>query len=316
MYQKASAQKIAADWIARGDRGLSPEQQKKMAAWEAADPRHAVELARLRNTWRVLGTADEVPGMMEYARGLEQKALRRRQRPAWTAKVYLASGIAAAVMLVWTLGWTPTGLKPKAAESGRYSVIPSSAQRLTLSDGSIVELNGDSAVEPAFSATERQVRLLRGEAHFDVMKDPARPFSVTAGAVVVRAVGTAFNVRMETAAVEVLVTEGKVRVNDAARGEPLLANAAVPAGDVPPMMAKDPVSMETPVLVAGQKAVFSNATPAAVAPVAVTAAEMAHRLAWQDTQFVFDRTPLADAVAAFNRFNRRNCPGRRNLLSV
>jgi len=300
---KASFQKVAADWIARSDRGLSPQEQEELAAWEAADPRHAAELARLRNTWNVLGATDEVPGMVDFARRLERKALRRAHRPAWTP-TWIAAGMAAVVVVAWTLGWTPATLKPQAPDVARYSVIPSSAQRLTLSDGSIVELNGDSAVEPVYSTTERQVRLLRGEAHFDVVKDLARPFSVVAGAVVVRAVGTAFNVRIEPAAVEVLVTKGKVQVDDSVRGETVSANAAVLVGDVLPAKSKHSISKETHVLVAGQKAVIANATPTAVVPVAVTAAEIARSLAWQGTQFIFDRTPLADAVAAFNRFNR------------
>src|SRR5260370_1274200 len=66
------------------------------------------------------------------------------------------------------------------------------------------------------------VRLTRGEAHLAVAKDSSRPFIVTAGGVSVRAVGTAFNVRRVEQRVEVFVTEGKVRIDSAAKGESLL----------------------------------------------------------------------------------------------
>jgi transmembrane sensor len=86
---------------------------------------------------------------------------------------------------------------------------------VTLPDGSVLQLNTDSVVETAYSPTERRVRLKKGEAFFSVAKNPQRPFWVDVGAVSVRAVGTAFNVRFRPEAVEVLVKEGKVSVNQA-----------------------------------------------------------------------------------------------------
>jgi len=311
MYRGAAVEKAAGDWIARCDRGLSPQEEQEFAAWEAADPLHAAELERLRATWRSLDTADEVPEIMRFARDLDGQAPRPMRRPAWTTASWAAVGAAAAVTVAWTL-WQRPQPEESAGATARYSVVPSSAQRLTLSDGTVVELNGDSAVEPAYSATERRVRLLRGEAHFAVRTDAARPFTVEVGDIAVHAVGTAFNVRFDAEVVEVLVTEGRVRVDDTVRGLNLLAESpGVPARDngaagrndsedLVPERAAPPV----PLLTAGQKAVISVAVPVVVSPVAVTMADIARSLAWQGTQFVFDRTPLAEAVAAFNSFNR------------
>ena len=60
-----------------------------------------------------------------------------------------------------------------------------------LDDGTVVELNGGAEIEVQFTAAERRLRLVRGEAHFQVAKNPLRPFVVEAGGVAVRAVGTA-----------------------------------------------------------------------------------------------------------------------------
>jgi transmembrane sensor len=261
----------AADWLARRDRGLSPEEAEQFAAWEAADARHTAELTRLDATWRLLDTADEVPDIMQLAHEMEATEKRPTARRRWRPWALAAAGLGVAAVLAMT--WTAflrapwlletAGRAPAAAAGNRsYHVVPGAAQRLTLADGTLVELNADSAVNTAFSATERTVQVLRGEAHFAVVKDAVRPFVVHAGNVTVRAVGTAFNVRIDSTAVEVLVTEGRVRVDDAARGESLLA------------------------------------------PATATPADIERLLAWRSPQLVFERTSLEDAVAAFNSFNR------------
>jgi transmembrane sensor len=169
-------------------------------------------------------------------------------------------------------------------------------RKLELPDGSTVRLNTDSSIGIAFSAGERRVRLRRGEAHFTVAKNPARPFFVEAGGIAVRAVGTAFNVRLRTAGVEVLVTEGKVRVSDPAR-------AASLAGPESPVAAP-----EMPLVNAGERMVIPAVgwpaelvTP--VAAMAVPAAEIERALAWQDQRIDVVAVPLAELVAEFNRYN-------------
>jgi ferric-dicitrate binding protein FerR (iron transport regulator) len=81
-----------------------------------------------------------------------------------------------------------------------------------LPDGTRVELNAGTEFVVEFTPGVRAVRLVRGEALFAVPKNPARPFVVGAGAVSVRAVGTAFAVRHGAAVVGVLVTEGRIAV--------------------------------------------------------------------------------------------------------
>jgi transmembrane sensor len=171
-------------------------------------------------------------------------------------------------------------------------------RELALPDGSTVRLNTDSTIEIAFAAGERRVRLRRGEAHFTVAKDSAWPFFVEAGGIAVRAVGTAFNVRLRTGGVEVLVTEGKVRVSDPVR-------ATGPAKPEIPGAAPD-----LPLLNAGERMLIpvagSPAEPVTpVAPVLVPAAEIERALAWQDQRIEVVAVPLAELVAEFNRYNGR-----------
>jgi transmembrane sensor len=80
----------------------------------------------------------------------------------------------------------------------------------TLDDGSVLTLNSNSQVEVSYTLSKRVINLISGEAHFDVISDPNRPFEVYAGNRMVKAIGTAFSVYRLKNTIEVLVTEGKV----------------------------------------------------------------------------------------------------------
>jgi transmembrane sensor len=270
----------AADWLAlREERPLTSAEAAAFAAWRAADPRHEAAVAEFAAAWRTFDALRAYP--RPAAAPHDPEFFTRPRRASWLRPVLFATAAAAAV-LVASL-WLPRPAGPVAA------AVASSTLRLE--DGSEVELRSGAEVRPEFTAGERRVRLVRGEAHFTVAKNPARPFIVEAGEVAVRAVGTAFNVRLEAAAVDVIVTEGVVRI-----GAPAAADSAA-----------------DPVLHAGQRTVFSAAPAApAAAPVVETLAlaELDRALAWQTSRLVFDATPLAEVAAQFSRHT-----GRRIVLA-
>jgi len=211
----------------------------------------------------------------------------RRRR--W--RLILASGGCAAMILAggssfWPISReiaepAPTFARPVFAPTTATVIAPS---RQTLPDGSLVELKEGAAIANAFTAERRSVTLLRGEAHFQVVKDPARPFVVTAGEVAVRAVGTAFSVQFDAIAVEVLVTEGQVAVEQSrgvpGAGAPLDAAATVKAGKR--------------ALIRRAEGEFSPEVST------IEASVLAKRLAWRVPQLEFSRTPLPEIVALMN----------------
>lgn len=281
----------AAAWLARHDRGLTAVEEREFAEWQSADPHHAEEYARLEAEWRSFDFAQADPELAAMARALDE---RTRPQARWRKLAWVGSLAAAAAVVLGTITWShrsAPGIGAQPASSAlTYQVVPSSSRQITLEDGSIVSLRGDSEVATDFTPAERRVRLLRGEAHFAVAKNPDRPFIVSAGGVAVRAVGTAFNVRMDSAAVEVLVTEGKVRVNDTANSQSLLSPST---------------TNEPPVLSAGERVIIDaavlNAALASAKIDSVTPAEVEQVLAWQSTRLIFNRTPLGEAIEAFNR---------------
>lgn len=289
----AQPDQAAADWVARRDRGLSADEYAELMAWHDADAENAAALERAEAAWRGLdriGSEAELIALADAAL-IRARARRAARRLLRVTTVALA---AAAAVTVTFIGWGEFGASSRPVARGlpneNYRVIESTVQRQILPDGSTAELNGASRIEVTFTPNERRVRLVDGEAHFIVAKNSERPFFVTAGPLTVRAVGTAFNVRLAAEKIEVLVTEGKVKLEHG------------PAASVEPASAAPPAAP----LVQGQRAVIDRAAadPSAVITVGeVDKVAIEQELGWQSTRLVFNHTPLDEVVAGFNRYN-------------
>lgn len=105
--------------------------------------------------------------------------------------------------------------KEKGAEMNTIRTTTGGFYTLTLSDGTRVWLNSESEIEfpILFGDGEREVRL-NGEAFFEVARDTARPFIVTAGDVRTRVLGTSFDIKSYSnePAVTTTLFSGKVEV--------------------------------------------------------------------------------------------------------
>jgi transmembrane sensor len=297
----------AAEWKARVDAGLTPREDGELRAWLAADPRHEAALARFDLVWDRFDRPFHAGATGELLHELDVRAKYRRRR--------VASAVASiAVLCVLGMAWRwggVTGLIHRGEnrlKSAGATVLRLQEQR-TLADGSVVELKEDAEIVTDFTPALRRVTLTRGEALFQVTKDPKRPFIVTAGEVEVRAVGTMFAVEKKPAGVEVLVTEGRVAVNQAPAA-PLL-EAAPDQG-----MAIAPELLAT--LDAGNGVMVDVSRPDVPPQVtAILPAEITERLAWRAPRVEFTRTRLSDAIAVLNGYSAgRRSAGQRSIQFV
>lgn len=292
------ARRAAAEWVTKHDRGLTATEQDEFFQWLAADPRHGAWFTRHQTGWlRLDAIADWRPehGAAPNPDVLAHPSSRARWlRPAlFTA---LAAGLALVAGALWLRSPTahPSALAVvTATEAGGY-------ERRVLDDGSVAELNRGAEIEVNYSAGERRVVLRRGEVLFTVAKNPARPFIVRARGVDVRAVGTAFNVRLDAASVEVLVTEGKVEVAAPVATSASLSSSLAPA---------DVSVVARPLVTAGERAIIPlAAAPTVIAPAPqisrATETELARLRAWQPQLLDFSSVPLAQVIAELNRRNR------------
>ena len=283
----------AAAWLSLRDRGLSAAETAEFVRWLQQDAQHAAVFAELESVWKDFDRLGAVPltGLATAPAAdadLLAPRVRQHHHHSWAWGGLAVAAAAAIAFLAFPQFRTPAHTAETAV--GAF-------QKFDLPDGSVAQLNTDSAIDIAFTPEERRVRVVRGEVFFTVTKNPRRPFIVTSGPVSVRTVGTAFNVGQNASSVEVLVTEGRVRVDDAAKGQSFL----------PPSAA----ATESPLLVGGERAIVpvspEGSAPSGVqATVAkISASQVQRTLAWQERRLEFDATPLAEVVREFNRYNRR-----------
>lgn len=278
----AEVKAVAADWVVRRQGGLDAAAEREFARWHDAAPEHAEAFRRLDGMSGVFQRArlhGTTPALVTRLVVRARRRTRHRLLAATSALVLLGAGL-----------WSWSALSPGGLEGGASAVARVFEPLRRLPDGSLVELKPGAVIAVKFEAGKRRVELVRGEALFRVEPDATRPFIVSAAGVEAHAVGTSFNVRLDPSAVSVLVTEGKVRVEDVFRppAAPVAAERASP-----------------PLLTAGQQVIVDRAA-ASLAPHVTTlsAEEIRRLLAWRVPRFEFDGVELVHAVQAYNRVNR------------
>ena len=193
------ARQEAAVWVARRlDR--QDRDDRDFEAWRAAG---AGNSAAFDQMWT---TAQDAALIEAMALDVQRRSVRR---PAWAPIAALAGGLATcAVALV--LAWPR--LQLMTVEPVTFQTKPGQIRTVALADGSKVTLDGASRLEARLGSHRREVRLVDGEAYFDVAHDPARPFTVSAPEGSARVLGTAFDLERGDGKLELSVHRGKVRL--------------------------------------------------------------------------------------------------------
>lgn len=269
----------AGEWIWRlDDEDAGDETRREFRLWLNSDPRHREAYDHLSKVWTGLDGLRVLKNDVRLAsirRGVREEEWRSRFRvPLPAVRV---AAIAASLLLIATAAVITAGRYSAEPDVQLIATAVGQQRSATLADGSVVDLNTNTIVEVDFGSRERVVRLEKGEAHFEVAKNAARPFLVVAGDTTVRAVGTAFNVhRLPDAPVKVIVTEGKVEV--------AMANQAP----------QDRVLLE-----AGQ-ALQAEGVSSQVAAVAPKTIEK--QLAWRQGMLIFESETLENVVEELSRY--------------
>lgn len=271
---------IALDWLLRLQQSPDDAALKAdMAAWEQADPQNAKALRTAQRVWRLTGqlpasTAAQWPALAEPEP--EASPLPAPARPSAgtapprrrTLRRILSLAVAACLLVA---------LAPRLWLMVQADYRSSDGQRsnVTLADGSRVTLDADSAIAVDITPTQRDVRLLAGQAFFEVARNPAKPFHVLVGELRVTVTGTAFNVDLTNARVNVAVSHGSVNVEQHPSGR-MLSQA----------------------MLAGQTLAYDRrqgSTQPGKQPVSQVAA-------WRGGQLIANNARLADVVHSLRRY--------------
>ena len=198
----------APGWYARHRRGeLSSVEAEAFARWVAEDENRTA-FERLGATWQALDGIGDHPAI---ARLRKKSRIECQDRHVWvTSRPAVAALLALfAVVSLAGLGWLR--FEHHAGERTYRSAI-GERSTIELSDGSVVILDTDSIVQVQIEQGLRSVKLVQGRAYFHVAKDPKRPFVVRAKAMAVTALGTQFDVGLRPDQTEVVLTEGRIRI--------------------------------------------------------------------------------------------------------
>ena len=263
----------AARWVVRNDKGpLNAEERARFEAWKQASPLHADAFTRMSSHW------NELNDLMRLSDTPRETPLLKR--PATWAGIGLAAAVVFAVLIGVTQFGPQSHTQTQIAQTpglGVYKTRIGDQEKITLADGSIVTLNTASRIETRINGQERTVRLLEGEAFFEVAHDATRPFRVYAGDGMTVAVGTAFSVRLNKNTVEVVVSEGKVAYS---------------------RVADTPTPETVAYVTAGETASFGDKLEIEK----VDDAEVGRKLSWTSGKLVFAGAPLSSVVADISRY--------------
>ena len=272
---------------------------------DGAQPAHKREIRAIAEISGQLAVLTDLAPALEASAGVgselrQAPGRRRRLAPAFTAGVLIAAvgGVLLSAMLFRTEFFRPDAAPEIFITAvGEYRTI-------TLSDGTSVSLNTDSQIEVDFNPEERRVRLIGGEALFEVASNPKRPFVVYSKTAVAEAVGTSFIVRLRDAVTELAVVEGVVAFSKLRQSETPAARAPAGSGEGD----QSPALADRVMVRAGQAltstALTTVATASAEKPIAVlTERDMQRKLSWTDGFLEFSETPLEDVVDELTRHN-------------
>ena len=263
------------------------------AGWLKANEAHARAWASYEQLWGRLQTVRDDPRILAL-----RESAKNRGRQTGALKRWAVGGALAATLVLAAIWITQRPVNhvgqsaqiaastPKPAELPLIRIATTERGErslLLLPDGSRITLNSASSVRTDYSSERRRVTLVRGQAFFEVAKDPARPFIVTAGSREVVAVGTAFDVRLSERQLRVTLVTGKVRILPSPHGPP-----AAPAA---------PINLD-----AGSAMTVRDGGPEQIEQV-----DTAGTAQWHDGKLnyiIFDAERLSDVVREMNRHSR------------
>lgn len=263
---RETAREEAAKWLQRlNSRSITSEEIEQFYAWRRR-PENGAAYSDVERVWSEVRHLQSDPDIGSAVRealakgkdtGTANRLLLRREFIA-TGAAALALGAAAYLALPFAKTFRTT--------VGEQRVV-------ALDDGSKVHLNTDTEVEVRFSRSRRDVKLLHGEALFEVAHDASRPFAVTADGHSVTAIGTRFDVRLSIDELRVSLVEGSVAVTGSG------ADARLRPGQTLAFRSD------------GTRVLSEDATDDA--------------LAWTSGRIIFKQTPLPKALAEVNRYSMR-----------
>jgi transmembrane sensor len=259
----------AIDWLVLLRSGsMSAESRREFEHWLQQDGAHQTAFAHAEALWGA--AAKVIKETLPLQRKTAVQTFRPVRRSAWNRSLATAASLFLGVWMTWSslADWMLSD----------YSTVVGEQKQVVLADGSSIFLNTDTAISLDLSGELRRVVLLKGQAEFTVAKDAARPFEVVADNTTVRALGTVFQVFVQTSgAVDVTVSEHAVGVR--LQDKPAAEQARIEEGERLHYSGSGELNRAMPV-------------------------NLNQINAWQRGKLIFRDQPLVEVIAELNRYSK------------
>ena len=286
----------ACAWMAQLNSGeLTCADELALKEWIQRSPRHASELKNIANLSKDINILTDMNDSIDCA-VQKQHSIKRSTKinTRWGSRITVVSlSLAFVVGILIFNVHSPSVIQPLL-----ISTAVGEFKQVELSDGTVVKINTNSKLAINYTDKVRRVRLLAGEALFDVKHNPQRPFLVYADEQFVRAVGTAFTVSLLKDTLSVTVVEGKVEFAKLASPKinQIDSNSKTP-------LVNQPISpVRSIFLEVGQQIEISANKPVAVVK-DVPDNDLQRELSWQYELFDFSDTPLKEVINELSRYS-------------
>lgn len=280
MQEKTSRDSVlkaqAVDWFVKAkDICFAPAQRQALAEWRGA-AENAKAYDSVNETvedFRRVADTPEMLGKRKAVYGRVRARQRSQRRRAYLASAACFAALVGALAVYEDFSrplfsWSTPAQKMYATAVGQRSTVP-------LDDGSVLTLDTDTVTRVRYDGDARFIRLDRGQAVFEVAKGDRRPFVVHAGDRRVVATGTAFDVKLDSGAIEITLMEGRVTVDQRAQTGSIGATVLQP----------------------GERLTAHVGGPATVRHVNLESVT-----SWTSGMHVFKEVTLLDAVREVNRY--------------
>lgn len=278
----------ASDWLAKIDRELTAQEKSALQTWLSLSTKNTEVLLEVAHLW------DKMDDLSRLSDLFPQTSPRTTKK----SSTWISAALAASVVFIVTLGFYQEGFNFSAEQSAvvamqmNYQTGIGESNTINLPDNSKIVLNTNSFVQVRYTASARIIDLQRGEIHIDVAHDKTRPLSVIAGGKVIQAVGTAFNVEVRHALVELIVTDGKVLVATRNKNMPKTDN-----DDIGKRLPNNAMAISK-----GEKVNLDLTGKIIEQVVKVDPIEVAASLSWRQGNLIFRGESLAEAMAEISRY--------------
>lgn len=284
LEEVSASGKRAAEWFIKleVEKNASEDEQIEFINWLCEDPENEMLYERCKLTWSISEELDDDPEIDHLIKtaAIEHSDTSPQRLFGFNVSVLKTAAAGLAIFILSTLlalNYWPAD-KALSVPQLSYHTATGEQKIITLADGSTILLNTSTEVTVEYNSEVRRVILERGEALFEVVGNPKRPFVVVAGKGKVRAIGTLFSVYKQRDQVNVVLADGSVVVEQ--------------LGD------KGGVDQGRKLLMPGEKVSYSSEGNIGE----VLLADLEKDIQWSKGKLTFSDVRLSEVIEEVNRY--------------